>query len=128
MKYKIKHFQHKEFICPCCGKIQVASALVFWLDMIRDASNLPLVITSGFRCVTHNREVGGSSMSRHLLGCAADIAIPKGTRYETLGQYFKRFSHEGTELIFYPDKTHIHFAVSRDEIRHLWSGSEVVNI
>jgi uncharacterized protein YcbK (DUF882 family) len=34
---------------------------------------VPIRITSGFRCFTHNAEVGGAPKSQHLLGIAADI-------------------------------------------------------
>ncbi len=37
----------------------------------------PIHITSGYRCIRHNAEVGGVPKSRHLIGAAADIAVPQ---------------------------------------------------
>jgi uncharacterized protein YcbK (DUF882 family) len=128
MRYKIRNFKHEEFRCPDCGKIQIALPLVFWLDVIRDACNYPLVITSGYRCKERNAKVGGAPMSRHLIGCAVDVAIPKGLKYETLAAFFKRFTREGFELKLYDDKSHIHFATPRDTVRHLWNGESEVTV
>lgn len=46
------------------------------LDRARGMANTPFVITSGYRCEKHNKEVGGSHTSSHLKGCAVDIAAP----------------------------------------------------
>lgn len=50
------------------------------LDIARDIYGFPMVITSGFRTVEHNKKVGGSRQSSHLLGYAADIAVPNSQR------------------------------------------------
>jgi uncharacterized protein YcbK (DUF882 family) len=44
------------------------------LDDLRGKLNLPLVVTSGFRCPKHNKEVGGKPNSYHLVGKAVDIS------------------------------------------------------
>lgn len=41
------------------------------------ASVLPLIITSGYRSPVLNAAVGGSVMSRHTIGCAADFICPR---------------------------------------------------
>jgi len=45
------------------------------LQVLRDALNTPIHLTNAYRCVTHNKEVGGAKNSQHLLGKAADIQI-----------------------------------------------------
>ena len=55
-------------------------AVVQALDIARDIYGFPMVITSGFRTVEHNKKVGGSRQSSHLLGYAADIAVPNSER------------------------------------------------
>lgn len=41
----------------------------------RKAGNQPVSITSGFRSINHNRNVGGASNSQHMYGIAADIKV-----------------------------------------------------
>jgi uncharacterized protein YcbK (DUF882 family) len=33
----------------------------------------PLIVTSGFRCASHNTAIGGASSSLHIGGLAADV-------------------------------------------------------
>ena len=43
------------------------------LNHARELAGVPFHITSGFRCGSHNREVGGRENSRHMTGEAVDI-------------------------------------------------------
>ena len=43
------------------------------LDLARDIYGHPMIISSGFRTIEHNKSVGGSGSSSHLLGWAVDI-------------------------------------------------------
>ena len=43
------------------------------LQTLRDHIGTPLQVTSGFRSEGHNRKVGGTSRSQHLLGLGFDI-------------------------------------------------------
>jgi len=43
------------------------------LDPLRRQVGRPIRVTSGYRCPTVNRAIGGSPQSRHTQGCAADI-------------------------------------------------------
>jgi len=45
------------------------------LDDARDLAGIPFIVNSGYRTVAHNKEVGGTTNSSHLVGCAADIAV-----------------------------------------------------
>lgn len=45
------------------------------LEPVRALFGKYVIVTSGFRCTTLNRLVGGSATSQHLLGEAADIVI-----------------------------------------------------
>ena len=44
------------------------------LDDARHKAGVSFVITSGVRCSSHNRAVGGKKSSSHLKGLAADIS------------------------------------------------------
>ena len=70
------HFNAKEFRCKC-GKehdFQIADELIDKLEKLYAALNCSkIIITSGFRCVAHDKSVGGSGTGQHTLGNAADI-------------------------------------------------------
>jgi len=75
-----RNFRYSEFSCPHCGRNRINVALIEKLQEARDWSNelgAPIYysINSGFRCPTHNEDVGGTEDSAHLDGLAADIAI-----------------------------------------------------
>ena len=73
---KIKHFKLKEFACKHCGEIKVDISLLEKLEQLRTAiGNRPIYINSGYRCPTHNRNVGGAKNSQHMYGKAADIRV-----------------------------------------------------
>lgn len=70
------HFNAREFRCKC-GKehdFQIADELIDKLEKLYAALNCSkIIITSGFRCVAHDKNVGGSGTGQHTLGNAADI-------------------------------------------------------
>jgi zinc D-Ala-D-Ala carboxypeptidase len=68
-----KYFKEDEFKCSCCGKVFVNPSLIPTLDKIRKSYGKPMVVTSGYRCPEHNKEVGGATNSEHLIGMAADV-------------------------------------------------------
>lgn len=68
-----KNFRRSEFQCSCgCSAQIVDDMLAENLQAIRDKVGVPITITSGYRCVSHNKAVGGAAGSRHLYGIAAD--------------------------------------------------------
>ena len=63
------------------------------LQIIRDATNSPLQITSGYRTPEHNARVGRASHSQHLTGKAADIVSQRYTPeelYETIERLIRQ--------------------------------------
>lgn len=77
-----KYFKLSEFDSPDrpnSGEL-MEHEVVQALDIARDIYGYPMVISSGFRSVEHNRAVGGSPKSSHLLGWAADIAVSNSRR------------------------------------------------
>ena len=63
--------------------------IYFCLQPIREDFNLPLIITSGYRCAEVNKIVGGASNSQHLKGQAADFIIKNKTPAEIINQILK---------------------------------------
>ena len=75
-----KNFSRSEFACKCgCGyglkRGDVDTGLVQQLQELRDQTGRPVSITSGCRCVSHNRRVKGARNSQHIYGKAADIKV-----------------------------------------------------
>lgn len=75
------HFSLKEFRCRCdnpqCLVTKVDVSLVNLLEEIRSHLDMPLKITSGYRCEEHNASTKGSAPnSYHVRGMAADILVP----------------------------------------------------
>lgn len=78
-----KNFSLREYQCKCdsqsCDYTLVDLDLIVKLQELRDTMKIPLRVTSGYRCETHNAIIGGSPTSQHKLGTAADIVPLKGT-------------------------------------------------
>ena len=102
-----KNFRSEEFECKCCGKCDIDPKLIEMLQLVRDIVGVPIYINSGYRCEDHNKEVGGSSRSQHLLGKAADIRI-KNMSVEQMYNICKGFFN-GIGL--YPEQHFIHVDV-----------------
>ena len=72
------NFKSTEFDCHgsgCCSTTQVDEKLVEYLQNIRNHFGKPVNISSGYRCATHNKNIGGATGSKHSKGQAADIYI-----------------------------------------------------
>ena len=81
-KQLTKNFSSDEFDCKCLAKGEACSApsmnlgFVSKLQLIRDSLGGPILVNSGLRCKSYNRDViGGATRSKHLTGNAADIHV-----------------------------------------------------
>jgi uncharacterized protein YcbK (DUF882 family) len=84
-----EHFTQSEFTCKCgCGETKVNMQLIIKLEELRERLKVPIIITSGYRCEKHNREVGGVKHSQHLYGNAVDIKV-KGYTPEQVAKIVK---------------------------------------
>lgn len=76
----IKYFKRSEFACKC-GKycngypVEMDERLIKIADIVRDHFGNAITVTSGIRCETHNKNVGGVPNSRHLSGKAMDFRV-----------------------------------------------------
>lgn len=73
-----ENFLASEFLCKgsgCCSSGKIDDQLVEILQKIRDHFGKPVHISSGYRCPTWNKKVGGVTGSYHLYGQAADIGV-----------------------------------------------------
>ena len=81
-----KHFSYSEFYSKDGsgfngGNVSAATVqenvrrMMYKLEAIRvKIGNRPMNVNSGFRSISHNRNVGGASNSQHTYGIAADIS------------------------------------------------------
>jgi len=79
------NFNEDEFRCKgknCCGgQVCIDYELVFGLQKLRDyitqktGKQHDFIITCGYRCPKHNRQVGGATASAHLSGKAIDFYV-----------------------------------------------------
>ena len=70
------HFNVKEFRCKCGGSHDnlISEELVQKLEQLRDELKCSKIeISSGYRCVQHDKNVGGSGRGQHTKGNAADV-------------------------------------------------------
>ena len=103
-----KNFSSDEFACKCCGGQNINENLVFQLQKIRGIVKKPIIITSGYRCPAHNKKIGGSPKSQHLLGKAADIYV-NGMSVRDLYEVVSIFYKNGiTGIGVYPEQGFIH--------------------
>lgn len=76
--YLSPHFRATEFACNHCHQLPANGMhpkLIEVLEQVREHFHKPVVINSGYRCPTHNHNVGGATRSQHLRGTAADIRV-----------------------------------------------------
>lgn len=70
------HFNVQEFKCKCGGthNILVSEDLVNKLEQLyKDLNCSKIIINSGYRCIFHDKKVGGNGAGQHTMGNAADI-------------------------------------------------------
>lgn len=70
------HFNVKEFKCQCgrTHDTKVSEELVANLEKLFDKLDCSkIIISSGYRCADHDKEVGGSGNGQHVVGTAADL-------------------------------------------------------
>ena len=101
------NFKLREFQCRCCGTVKLCPKLLAKLQAVRDAWGGPLVITSGFRCSSRNKAVGGAKASFHLLGMAADIAASKNDQ-QVLKEIAQKIGF--SEIILGGNENYVHVA------------------
>ena len=83
MKNVTDHFTFEECICPCCDRIKLIPwfyAHMELLERMRQGLGFAIIINSGYRCPEHNKEIGGSLKSWHML-YATDVRPNHGSRF-----------------------------------------------
>lgn len=117
------NFKSTEFDCHgsgCCSQTQIDEQLVKYLQKIRDHFGKSVNVSSGYRCATHNKNVGGATGSRHAKGQAADIYI-NGVTPAEIAKYAESIGILGIGL--YETDTDGHFVhVDTRATKSFWYG------
>lgn len=72
------HFNSTEFDCSgvgCCSTTRIDTELVEVCEKVRQKFGKAVIINSGYRCLVHNKAIGGANSSQHVAGKAADIKV-----------------------------------------------------
>ena len=115
------NFKASEFACKgkgCCSTVQIDEKLVTYLQMIRDRFG-KTIITSGYRCQAHNKNVGGASGSRHTKGQAADFYID-GVEPAEIAKYAESIGVKGIGLYGPEDGNFVH--IDTRSTKSFWYG------
>ena len=120
-----EHFNSNEFDCHgsgCCSTTIINEKLVEYLEKIREHFKKPITITSAYRCVTHNRNVGGATGSRHSKGDAADIVV-SGVSPAEVAKFAESIGIKGIGL--YETSADGHFVhIDTRDAKSFWYGQK----
>lgn len=88
---KIQHFKPEEFACKCCecngDGYFMDGDFIRKLDDLRQRMNMPMIITSGYRCPAYNSRISSTGENGpHTTGRAADIGISGDRAFHLLRQ------------------------------------------
>lgn len=95
-----ENFNSLEFDCHgsgCCSETIINPKLVEYVQKIRDHFGKSITVTSGYRCPTHNKRIGGATGSRHSKGDAADIVVT-GVAPREVAKYAESIGIKGIGL------------------------------
>lgn len=100
-----KNFKTREFKCPDCGIVAYDQKMIDRLQILRNIMNCSITVTSGYRCLTHNKKVNGSTNSLHMKGIACDIKVTP-ERLQDLKKYANLIFYD-TGVGYYPAHVHV---------------------
>jgi len=99
------NFSLHEFQCKDGShQVRLHPLLLAHLQQLRTTLGRPITITSGYRNPSHNKAVGGSPTSQHLLGTAADIQVA-GITIDQLARHATEIGFTGIGR--YPNFLHV---------------------
>nr|WP_321499942.1 D-Ala-D-Ala carboxypeptidase family metallohydrolase [uncultured Dethiosulfovibrio sp.] len=125
-----EHFSRQELSCRCgCGACEMKPELLLLAEKIRVIlGEIPIYVTSAYRCKKHNAKVGGSPTSRHMEGQAMDFYVRHLSVSDAHDKILKAWSRgvlpELGGIGLYKQKNFIHVDVSHAPNGHLrrWNG------
>lgn len=98
------YFKIDEFKCKCGCKMpdnMPSDKLIDLLVEIREHFNKRVKIKSGYRCVSHNKAIGGAPKSRHIVGDAVDFIVREVPTKEVYKHVIKTYNDRGCGIAIY---------------------------
>lgn len=116
-----KNFQYCEWDCKCgCSPTKHDTELSNKMQILRDYVGKPILLTSPYRCPSHNKRVGGGSRSFHMDGKACDFII-EGVNVWEIGKICEAIGFNGIGVY---DDGYVHADVRPDSARYFWHNSD----
>ena len=98
------NFEYGEFLSPRKGSFGILQKKALKkIQLIRTQSNVPIIITSGYRSPVYNSSVGGKRYSRHQYGDGLDFFSP-----DTSLNNLKKLCYQNTASFVQVYESHIH--------------------
>ena len=123
-----ENFDSSEFVChcgKCCHSVPhshlVSEKLMIALQIARNRYGYPIFITSGRRCIAHNKRVGGVWNSYHVQGLAADV------RGDNMLRLFDTLCSVNDFLYLEPHDNYIHVDIGRVRTHRINDKRTVIN-
>ena len=109
----MKFFKRREFECSCgCGFNTVDFELSEVMDDVREYFGEEVTITSGCRCIKHNKLEGGADSSKHIIGQACDFKV-KNVHADVVADYLEKKYPNKYGIGRYNGRTHIDVRLSK---------------
>lgn len=110
-----RNFSRSEFQCHCCGENEITDEFIDVMQQLRTEINIPLHISSGYRCSNHAKEKGKPHKGAHGLGIAADITISRQAAHKLLEAAYKHPKVTGIGINQTGGKRFIHIDIASNE-------------
>jgi uncharacterized protein YcbK (DUF882 family) len=108
-----QHFKVKEFACKDGSQVVfIDEHLVSILDILRNKTEKPVIITSGYRTPEWNKKCGGARYSYHMCGMAADIRV-NGMSAKEIANELNKITPNECGIIVYKSWVHLDVRTSK---------------
>jgi uncharacterized protein YcbK (DUF882 family) len=121
--WNFPNFRPDEFECQHCGASGIDQNFVAKLQELRNLVNIPLKISSGYRCKDHPIEKKKEKPGTHSEGIACDILCSGADAYKILDSAFElKFTGIGVNMRGNYAQRFIHLDTSTKQARpNIWS-------
>lgn len=109
--FKVKEFMQKDGL----EFIKIDQRIIDALQKIREHYNKPITITSGYRSVAYNKQIGGSTKSQHILGKAVDFKVKDISIANVQKYIYNNWEELGIRGLETSAKTWVHIDVREND-------------